>query len=166
MKNFFFILPLDEQFVHSLVSLPGFRRNNSLPMILSASALNFCMIEFSIPDFNATIIKVVKLYSVRNGSSVSTLVNEGRGYRCSCTLLYISWPRREHVPLSLYFISIFWRFLWLLFMTAFHRHSVKVHGFAGVKVRLFYSCYYYYTVVLHWIIFPMPNRSRKPPFSM
>ena len=45
-------------------------------------------------------------YSVRNGSSVSTAVNEGRGYRCRCTLLYISRPRRERVPLSLNFISI------------------------------------------------------------
>ena len=52
------------------------------------------------------------------------------------------------------------------FMTAFHRRSVKVHGFTGVKVRSFYSCHYYYAVVLHFIIFWMPNRSRKSPFSM
>ena len=34
-----------------------FAGNNVLPMILSASAFNSCMIEFSIPDFNETIIK-------------------------------------------------------------------------------------------------------------
>ena len=39
------------------------------------------------------------------GSSVSTAVNEGRGYRCRCIFL----ERGESVPLSLYFISILWR---------------------------------------------------------
>ena len=34
-----------------------FAGNNVLPMILSASAFNSCMIKFSIPDLNETIIK-------------------------------------------------------------------------------------------------------------
>ena len=80
------------------------KKNNK--MILSASAFNSCMIEFSIPDFNETIIKNIislflsfsnterrKLCSVRNGSSVSTAVNERgegivvavRAYLCRCT---------------------------------------------------------------------------------
>ena len=33
--------------------------NNLLPMILSASAFNSCMIEFSILDYNETIIKKI-----------------------------------------------------------------------------------------------------------
>ena len=37
--------------------------NNVLPMILFASAFNSCMIEFSIPDFNETIIKnIISLF--------------------------------------------------------------------------------------------------------
>ena len=38
-----------------------FAVNNVLPIILSASAFNSCMIEFSIPDFNETIIKDIIL---------------------------------------------------------------------------------------------------------
>ena len=57
----------DEHFFslcHSMTSLytcsyrcRDFAGNNLLPMILSASAFNSCMIEFSIPDLNETIIK-------------------------------------------------------------------------------------------------------------
>ena len=57
-RTFFFSSPLDEQFVHLVVSLAGFRRR-----ILSASAFNSCMIEFSITDFNETIIKnIISLF--------------------------------------------------------------------------------------------------------
>ena len=69
-------------------------------IVLSASAFNSCMIEFSIPDYNEKYyqkyfqtLNVVKLCSVRNGSSVSTAVNERRegtvvavrAYLCRCT---------------------------------------------------------------------------------
>ena len=41
-----------------------FAGNNMLPIILSAFAFNSCMIEFSIPDFNETIIKnLISLHS-------------------------------------------------------------------------------------------------------
>ena len=111
-------------------------------MILSASAFKFCMIEFSIPDFNETIIKhIISLFlSFSNTERRREVVfrtqwfigqeREGRGYRCRCT----------SVPLSLYFISILWR----LVMSAFHRRPVKVDGFllfqtiTGVKVRFFF----------------------------
>ena len=37
--------------------------NKNIKMILSASAFNSCMIEFSIPDFNETIIKnIISLF--------------------------------------------------------------------------------------------------------
>ena len=38
-----------------------FAGKNVLPMILPASAFNSCMIEFSIPDFNETMIKNIIL---------------------------------------------------------------------------------------------------------
>ena len=54
-RRYFFL------FCHSMNSLytcsyrcRDFAGNNLLPMILSASAFNSCMIEFSIPDFNET----------------------------------------------------------------------------------------------------------------
>ena len=77
--------------------------NNLLAMILSASAFDSCMFEFSIPDFNETNIislflsstlNVVKLYSVRYGSSVSSQYCSERGERVPLSL-YISRTRRE-----------------------------------------------------------------------
>ena len=79
-------------------------------MILSASAFNSCMIEFSIPDFNETIIKnIISLFLSFSNIERREVVfctqwfigedcseREGRGCRCRCT----------SVPLSLYFISI------------------------------------------------------------
>ena len=101
------------------------------------------------------------------------------GFRFSFGFGQYCSERGERVPLSLYiavhfstearactFVAVLHIHFMTLFVTAFHRRSVKVHGFTGMKVRFFYSCYHYYTVVLHFIIFSMPNRSRKPPFSM
>ena len=79
-------------------------------MILSASAFNSCMIEFSIPDFNETVIKNITsvFLSFSNTERREVMFRtqwfigqycserEGRGYGCRCTSL----------PLSLYFISI------------------------------------------------------------
>ena len=102
------------------------KKNNK--MILSACAFNSWMIEFSIPDFNETIIKnIISLFLSFLNTERREVVfrtqwfigqycseREGRGYRC----------RRTSVPLSLYFISILWR----LAITAFHRRPVKVDG--------------------------------------
>ena len=88
----------------------NFTGNNLLPMILSTSAFNSCMIEFSIPDFNETIIKnIISLFLSFLNTERREFVfrmrwfigqycseRDGRGYRCRCT----------SVPLSLYFISI------------------------------------------------------------
>ena len=42
---------------------PDFAGNNVLSMIPSASVFNSCVIEFSIPDFNETIIKnIISLF--------------------------------------------------------------------------------------------------------
>ena len=93
----FFGFPFSFGFFHfSFGFFRDFAGNNLLPMILSASAFNSCMIEFSISDYNETIIKNIFKHwtcSVRNGSSVSTAVNkrgEGtvvalRAYLCRCT---------------------------------------------------------------------------------
>ena len=77
----------------------NWKKNNK--MILSASAFNSCMIEFSIPDFNETIIKnIISLFlSFWNTerrevvfrtlcSSVSTVVN-GRGEGTVVGVLYL-----------------------------------------------------------------------------
>ena len=132
-------------FRHSMNSLyttsyrcRDFAGNNFLPMILSSSAFTSCMIEFSIPDVNETIIKnIISLllsFSNTERREVSfrrqwligqyCSEREVRGYGCRCT----------SVPLSLYFISILWR----LVMTAFHRRP---------KRRQF---------------FPFPNNHRRP----
>ena len=105
-KHQLFITYFEFSFFHSINSLytcsyrfRNFAGNNMLAMILSASASNFCMTEFFITEFNETTIKniislflralqtlnVVKFYFIRYGSSVSTAVNEGRGYHCRCT---------------------------------------------------------------------------------
>ena len=112
-------------------------------MILSASSFNSYMIEFSIPDFNETIIKniILQFLSFLNTERGEVVFRtqwfighycserERRGYRCRCM----------SEPLSLYFISIFWR----LVITAFHRRPVKLDGslffqtITGAKVRFF-----------------------------
>ena len=103
----------------------------------------FCMIEFSIPNFNKTIIKnIIPLFLSFSNTKRSEVVfrtqwfigqycseREGKGYRCRCT----------SVPLSLYFISILWR----LVMTAFHRRSVEVDGF--LLFQTIRGAYFYYT---------------------
>ena len=75
----------------------NWKKNNK--MILSASAFNSCMIEFSIPDFNETIIKnIISLFlSFLNTERREVVFHmqwfigqycserEGRGYRCRCT---------------------------------------------------------------------------------
>ena len=86
----------------------NWKKNNK--MILSASALDSCIIEFSISDFNETIIKnIISLFLSFSNTVRREVVfrmqwfigqycseREGRGYRCRCT----------SVPLSLYFTSI------------------------------------------------------------
>ena len=74
-------------------------------MILSASAFNSCMIEFSIPDYNEKIIKNIfkhwtswVVFRTQWFIGQYCSEREGRGYRCRCT----------SVPFSLYFISILW----------------------------------------------------------
>ena len=147
LRNIFF------SFCHSMNSLSicsyrcrDFAGKNLLPMILSASAFNSCMIEFSDPDFNERIIKniislflsfsnidVVKLFSVCNGSSISTAVN-------------ISRTRRERT-----FVAV----LHFHFMTLHSTDaqvnlpgkSTRFRTFLNItKVRLFYFRYYYFTV--------------------
>ena len=76
----------------------GFAGNNVLPMILSASAFNSCMIELSIPDFNETIIKNIILIFLSFSNT------ERRGV-VFCTQWFIGQycsERGERVPLSLY----------------------------------------------------------------
>ena len=117
-------------------------------MILSASAFNSCMIEFSIPDFNETIIKnIISLFLSFSNTERREVVfrtqwfigqycseREGRGYRC----------RYTSVPLSLYFISILWR----LVITAFHRRPVKVDAsfffqtITAAKVRFIFCPFF------------------------
>ena len=123
----------------------NWKKNNKI--ILSASAFDSCMIEFSIPDFNETIIKnIISLFLSFSNTERREVVfraqwfigqycseREGRGYRCRCT----------SAPLSLYVISILWR----LVMTAFHRRPVKVDGFflfqtiTHAKVRFFFTIF-------------------------
>ena len=72
------------------------KKNNK--MNLSASAFNSCMIEFSIPDFNATIIKnIISLFLSFSNSERREVVFHTQwfiGQYCS--------ERGERVPLSLY----------------------------------------------------------------
>ena len=75
-----------------------FAGNNVLPMILSASAFNSCIIEFSIPNFNKTIIKnIISLFL--------SFSNTERREVVFCTQWFIGQycsERGERVPLSLY----------------------------------------------------------------
>ena len=62
-------------------------------MILSASTFNSCMIEFSIPDFNETIIEIVyrnrkSLQHEPKASDVITLVKKTFFARVSYEILY------------------------------------------------------------------------------
>ena len=116
----------------------NWKKNNK--MILSASAFNSCMIEFSIPDFNETIIKnIISLFLSFSNTERPEVVFGTQWFidqYCS--------ERGERVPLSLYFISILWR----LIITAFHRRPIKVDGssffqtITGAKVRFFFFYFY------------------------
>ena len=86
------------------------KKKKKIKMILFTPAFNSCMIEFSIPDFNETIIEniILLFLSFLNTERREVVFRlqffigqycserEGRGYRCRCT----------SVPLSLYFVSI------------------------------------------------------------
>ena len=73
-----------------------FAGDNLLSMILSASAFNSCMIEFSIPDFNETIIKsIISLFLSFSDTERYEVV--------FCTQWFIGQycsERGERVPLS------------------------------------------------------------------
>ena len=75
-----------------------FAGNNLLPMILPASAFNSCMIKFSIPDFNETIIQnIISLFLSFSNNERRKVVFSTQsfiGQYCS--------KRGERVPLSLY----------------------------------------------------------------
>ena len=75
-----------------------FAGNNVLSMILSASAFNSCMIEFSISDFNETIMKnIISLFL--------SFLNTERREVVFCTQWFIGQycsERGERVPLSMY----------------------------------------------------------------
>ena len=138
-----------------------FAGNNLLPMILSTSAFNSCMIEFSIPDCNETIIKnTISLFlSVSNTERRKVVFRtqwfigqycSERGERVPLSL-NISRPRRERT-----FIAVLHFHFMTLFVTAFYDCIAQTPGkrtwfltsskITGSKVRFFYSCYYYYTV--------------------
>ena len=74
-----------------------FAGNNLLPVILSTSVFNSCMIEFSIPDFNEIIIKnIISLFL--------SFLNTERREVVFCTQWSIGQycsERGERVPLSL-----------------------------------------------------------------
>ena len=109
-------------------------------IVLSTSAFNSCMIEFSIPDYNETIIKnIFKHWTswscVRTQWFIGQYCSEweGRGYYC----------RYTSVPLSLYFISILWR----LVITAFRRRPRRGGFFLfqtiiGAQVWFFFLYFY------------------------
>ena len=75
-----------------------FAGNNVLPMILPVSSFNSCMVEFSIPDFDVTIIKNIILIFLR-------FLNTERRELVLCTQWFVGQycsERGEKVPLSLY----------------------------------------------------------------
>ena len=82
-----------------------FAGNNVLPMILSASAFNSCMIEFSIPDFNETIIKnIISLFSKRRARdstleafvmAVKTTIHERSRLRARGSIYALASVREE-----------------------------------------------------------------------
>ena len=98
-RTFFF------SFCHSMNSLytctyrcRDFAGNNLMPMILSASALNSCMIEFFIPDFNETIIKnVISLFLSFSNTERREVV-----FRTQWLIGQYCNERGERLPLSLY----------------------------------------------------------------
>ena len=109
----------------------------------------------------------MKLYSVRYGSSVSSQYCSERGERVSLSL-YIPRTRREGTIVAvLYFhfmtlystdakVNFPGKSTRLLTFSTNHRHERKV---ILLSLLLLHS-------VLHFIIFSMPNRPRKPSFSM
>ena len=111
-----------------------FAGNNVLPIILSASAFNSCMIEFSIPDFNETIIKNIILLFL----SFSNIERRGVVF---CTQWFIGQycsERGKTVPLSLYISrtrreSTFVAVLYFPFMTL-HSTDAEVN-FSGQSTR-------------------------------
>ena len=98
-----------------------FAGNNVLPIILSASAFNSCMIEFSIPDFNETTIKNIILLFLN-------FSNTERREVVYCTQWFIGQycsERGERVPLSLY-ISRTRRER--TFVAVLHSHFMTLHS--------------------------------------
>ena len=72
---------------------------------VESAVIEMILIEFSIPDYNKTIIKNIfkhwtswVVFRTQWFIGQYCSEREGRGYRCCCT----------SVPLSLYFISILW----------------------------------------------------------
>ena len=133
-----------------------FAGNNLLPMILPASALNSCMIEFSIPDFNETIIKnIISLFLSFSNTEWREVVfrtqwfisqilqrtrgegtvfavhfsTEERAYLCRCTSFPFYDAFCDCIPLTLA------KSIRFLTLSRNHRRESKV---------LFFS-YYYYT---------------------
>ena len=86
-------------------------------MILSASALNSCMIEFSIPDYNNKNYQ--KYFQTLN---VVSCVPYAMVHRSRLSVL--QWTRGERVPLSLY-EGTFFAVLHFHFMTAFQRRPKR-----------------------------------------
>ena len=101
-----------------------FAGNNVLSMILSASAFNSCMLEFSIPDFNETIIENIILLFL-------SFSNTERREVVFCTQWFIGQycrERGERVPLSLYISVLHFHFMTL------HSTVAKVN-FSGKSTR-------------------------------
>ena len=69
-----------------------FAGNNLLPMILSASAFNSCMVEFSILDYCETITKNIFKHWTSWSCIPYAMVHRS----------VLQWTRGERVPLSLY----------------------------------------------------------------
>ena len=102
-------------------------------MILSACAFNSCMIEFSIPDFNETIMKnIISLFlSFANTERREVVFRtqwflgrycSERGERVSLSL-YISRTKRERT-----FVAILHFHLMTLFVTAFYDCNPQTPG--------------------------------------
>ena len=91
-------------------------KKNNNKMILSASAFNSCMIDFSIPDFKETIIKnIISLFLSFLNTEPREVVfrtqwfisqycseREGRGYRCRCTSVQLRTPKVILFSIRLY----------------------------------------------------------------
>ena len=111
-----------------------FAGNNVMPMILSAFAFNSCMTEFSISDFNETIIKNIILLFL----SFSNTERRGVVF-CTQWLIgqYCS-ERGERVPLSLY-ISRTRREPYLCRCTLFPFYDAAFHRCRSKFFRLKYT---------------------------